>query len=71
VAEGVFVDEDPAYLARMFSGLDQVLLADWVAGGMKDSPAELVRRLKAQVERSFCRTGQKSRGPASRPAASA
>jgi AcrR family transcriptional regulator len=71
VAEGVFVDEDPAYLARMFSGLDQVLLADWVAGGMKDSPAELVRRLKAQVERSFCRTGQKPRGAASRPAASA
>jgi len=69
-AEGVFVDEDPAYLARLFSGMDQVLLADWVAGGMKDSPLELVRRLKAQVERSFCRADQKSQGAASRPAAS-
>ena len=35
VAAGVFVDEDPAFLAKIFSALDQVLLADWVAGGMK------------------------------------
>ena len=70
VAEGVFVDEDPAYLARLFSGMDQVLLADWVVGGMKDSPAELVRRLRAQVDRSFSRVDQKPRAAGSRPAAS-
>ena len=55
VAEGVFVDEDPAYLARMFSVMDQVLLADWVAGGMKAGREELVRRLQRQVERTFYR----------------
>jgi AcrR family transcriptional regulator len=54
IAAGVFVDEDPAYLARMFSVMDQVLLADWVAGGMKVDRAALVRRLQNQVERSFC-----------------
>ena len=53
IADGVFVDEDPGYLARVFSALDQVLLADWVAGGMKASREELVDRLRAQVERSF------------------
>jgi AcrR family transcriptional regulator len=56
IAEGVFVDEDPDYLARTFSVMDQVLLADWVAGGMKASRTELVRRLTEQVERSFCRS---------------
>jgi AcrR family transcriptional regulator len=53
IAEGVFVDEDPGYLARMFSVMDQVLLADWVASGMKAGREELVARLKGQVERAF------------------
>jgi AcrR family transcriptional regulator len=55
VADGVFVDEDPGYLARLFSALDQVLLADWVAGGMRAERAELARRLREQVGRSFVR----------------
>ncbi len=55
IAEGVFVKEDPGYLARMFTVMDQVLLSDWVAGGMKTGREELVRRLGAMVERAFCR----------------
>ena len=54
IAAGVFVGEDAGYLARLFSVMDQVLLADWVAGGMKTDRAELARRLRDQVERSFC-----------------
>jgi AcrR family transcriptional regulator len=53
VAAGVFVDEDPDYLAKLFSVMDQVLLADWVAAGMTADRATLARRLRAQVERSF------------------
>jgi AcrR family transcriptional regulator len=74
IAEGVFVDEDPGYLARMFSVMDQVLLADWVASGMKAGREELVARLKGQVERAFSggvgaargRTRVTSRRPARR-----
>jgi AcrR family transcriptional regulator len=55
VAERVFVDEDPAYLAKTFSVMDQVLLADWVGGGMREDRATLVARLTRQVERSFFR----------------
>jgi hypothetical protein len=55
IAEGVFVKEDPGYLARMFTVMDQVLLSDWVAGGMKAGREELARRLGAMVERAFCR----------------
>jgi len=56
VAAGEFVDEDPDYLARLFSAMDQVLLADWVAGGMQADRAHLVARMQAQVERTFGRT---------------
>lgn len=52
---GVFVDEDPGYLAKMYSAMDQVVLADWVAGGMKAGRDTVVQRLHAVVERAFCR----------------
>jgi AcrR family transcriptional regulator len=55
IAAGVFVDEDPAFLARLFSAMDQVLLADWVSAGMKASREALVERLKTLVGRSFVR----------------
>jgi AcrR family transcriptional regulator len=55
VAQGVFVDEDPAFLAKLFSALDEVLLADWVATGMKADRATLVARLRALVGRAFAR----------------
>src|SRR5207249_12288162 len=61
IADGVFVKEDPGYLARMFTVMDQVLLSDWVSSGMKAGCEELVRRLGAMVERAFCR------GPEQRP----
>jgi AcrR family transcriptional regulator len=51
VAAGVFADEDPRFLAKLFSSLDQVLLADWVAGGMRASRDELVTRLRGLTQR--------------------
>jgi len=54
-AAGIFIDESPGYLAKLFSAMDQVLLADWVSGGMKADRAQLVRRLHTLVERAFCR----------------
>lgn len=55
IAEKVFVDEDPIYLAKTFSVMDQVLLADWVAGGMRADRTVLVRRLQGMVDRAFAR----------------
>jgi AcrR family transcriptional regulator len=55
VEVGVFVDETPAFLARLFSAMDQVLLADWVENGMRDDHDALVARLQQLVERTFCR----------------
>lgn len=55
-AERAFVDEDPDYLAKLFSVMDQVLLADWVARGMPSERDRLVARLRAQAHRSFLRT---------------
>lgn len=53
IKAGVFVSEDPEFLAKIFSALDQVLLADWVASGMKQSPADLGKRLRALAVRTF------------------
>lgn len=53
VAAGVFIDEPPSYLAKLFSAMDQVLLAEWVAGGMKADRTQLVRRLQGLVDRAF------------------
>jgi AcrR family transcriptional regulator len=55
IAAGVFVEEDPGLLARLFSAMDQVLLADWVGGGMKEPRDALVAKLDAIVARSFRR----------------
>lgn len=53
MATGDFIEEDPSYCARLFSVMDQVLLAEWVADGMKPERERLVRRLRAQVNRAF------------------
>lgn len=55
ISAGVFIDEPPGYLAKLFSAMDQVLLAEWVAGGMKTARAQLVQRLQRLVERAFCK----------------
>lgn len=53
VAAGDFVAEDPDYMAKLFTVMDQVLLSEWVAGGMKAGREQLAERLRAQVSRSF------------------
>jgi AcrR family transcriptional regulator len=55
IAAGVFVDEDPAFLAKIFSALDQVVLADWVAAGMKADRAELIDRMRHLIARVIVR----------------
>ena len=55
IAEGAFIDEDPRFLAKLFSAMDQVVLAEWAAEGMKASREQLVARLRQLVERAFCR----------------
>jgi AcrR family transcriptional regulator len=55
VAAGVFIDEDPAYLGVLFSGIDQIHLAHWVANGTKDSRDELRERLRRVVHKTFLR----------------
>jgi AcrR family transcriptional regulator len=51
IAAKQFVAEDPAFLAKVFSALDQVLLADWVATGMTADRGELIDRMRRLVDR--------------------
>lgn len=59
IEAGVFVDEDPSFLAKTFSALDQVVLADWAANGMRLDRAELIRRLQGLVGRTFAFAAEK------------
>ena len=55
IADGVFIDEDPAYLSVLLSGIDQIHLAHWVAGGMKGTREELRERFLRMIRRTFLR----------------
>lgn len=55
IAAGVFVDDEPAFLAKIFSALDQVVLADWVASGMKAARADLIARMQKLIARVIAR----------------
>jgi len=61
IATGEFAPEDPAFLAKIFTVIDQVLLAEWVASGMRAAREELVQRLTKLVERAFCREAAEAR----------
>lgn len=56
IEQGVFVAEDPGFLAKAFSALDQVVLADWAADGMRRDRDDLIRRLQSLVRRTFTAT---------------
>jgi AcrR family transcriptional regulator len=55
VTSGAFIDEEPAFLAKIFSALDQVVLADWVADGMTASRGALIERMQKLIGRVIAR----------------
>jgi AcrR family transcriptional regulator len=55
VERGAFIEEDPGYLAVLLSGIDQVHLASWVAGGMQGSREQLRDRFLRIVRKTFLR----------------
>jgi AcrR family transcriptional regulator len=65
IAEGTFIEDDPAFLAKLFSAMDQVLLAEWVGEGMKRDRAYLVKRLQDLAARAFRRPARRLRGDVS------
>ncbi len=55
IEAGVFYDEDPDRLARTMAAMQQVRLADWVAGEMAEDPDAVVASIERQLRRSFCK----------------
>jgi AcrR family transcriptional regulator len=54
IAEGIYVDEDPALLVRKMLALKQVELSHWVDHGMTTPHEEVLDRLERQFIRAFC-----------------
>jgi AcrR family transcriptional regulator len=65
IEEGVFLDEDPALLARTMTAMHQVLLADWMEKGMKAPPSQIIARARQFFLRTFVTTGRGRRSRAS------
>ena len=55
IAEGDFVDEDPALMARMVVACQQVRLATWMDGGCKEPTRQVIDASLRHLLRSFCR----------------
>lgn len=55
VATGAFVDEDPAYLETLFSGIDQIHLGHWLSHGGTETVEELTEGFLRILRRTFVR----------------
>ncbi|MDG2306242.1 MAG: TetR/AcrR family transcriptional regulator [Candidatus Binatia bacterium] len=60
IEAGVFVDDDPAYLATLLTGIDQIHLAHWVQTGMKQPRDSLRENFLRLVRRTFLRKPPKT-----------
>jgi AcrR family transcriptional regulator len=56
IKAGIYEGEEaPELLARTMIAMHQVRLADWVERGMKESPDEVMRAVRRQFVRTFCK----------------
>lgn len=53
IAAGEVVDEDPALIARVATATQQVALARWMEGGLREAPEQLSERVRHLFLRSF------------------
>ncbi len=60
IEAGVFIDDDPRYLATLLTGIDQIHLAHWVQTGMKQPRDELREDFLRLVRRTFLRNSPRN-----------
>ncbi len=61
VRDGVFIDEDPAYLETLFSGIDQIHLGHWLSRGGTEGVEELTASFLRIIRRTFVREDHQGR----------
>ncbi len=54
ITQGEFYPGDPALMARMMLGVQQIQLADWARRASPGDAASLTAEILDQIERSFC-----------------
>ncbi|MAG31730.1 MAG: hypothetical protein CL908_12655 [Deltaproteobacteria bacterium] len=55
IAAEVFVSRDPSLLVRMMGAIQQVQLAHWIEGGMRETAETLLAGMQKDLVRCFCR----------------
>ena len=61
VEAGLFIPGEPEDQARLLLALQQVRLANWVAGDMQQSHDEVIAHVQADFVRNFCRPKEAAR----------
>ncbi len=55
IEEETFYADDPSRLANHLAAMQQIRLAEWVVGGMKEDPESIVASMELHLRRAFCR----------------
>ncbi len=54
IDEGIFYPDEPGRMANTLAAMQQVRLAEWLAGGMTEDPEEIISGMELQLRRAFC-----------------
>ena len=54
IAQGAFLEDDPARMAKTLTAIHQVQLAHWVESGFAEPSEHLIERLRALFRRAYC-----------------
>ena len=52
--DGVFYVDDPGRMANTLAAMQQIRLAEWLAGGRVEDPDRILSGIELQLRRAFC-----------------
>lgn len=63
IQEGLFYPDDPSRMANTLAAMQQIRLAEWLAGGQADDPDPILSGIELQLRRAFCIRPRDRRDP--------
>ena len=63
IKDGLFYPDDPSRMANTLAAMQQIRLAEWLAGGQADDPDPILSGIELQLRRAFCIRPRDRRDP--------
>ena len=54
IKDGLFYRDDPSRMANTLAAMQQIRLAEWLAGGRAEDPDHILSGIELQLRRAFC-----------------